>query len=59
VAKFGEANIHQALSSLTKAGEIRCVCQGVYDYPSYSDLLNRQLSLDLDRVAHVLARKFN
>lgn len=59
VAEFGEANIHQALSSLTKAGKIRRVYQGVYDYPRYSELLNRQLSPDLDQVAHALARKFN
>jgi len=59
VAEFGEANIHQALSSLTKAGKIRRVCQRVYDYPRYSELLGRQLSPDLDQVAHALARKFN
>ena len=59
VAEFGESNIHQALSSLTKTGKIRRVCRGVYDYPRYSELLNRQLSPDLDQVAHALARKFN
>ena len=59
VSEFGGANIHQALSSLTKAGKIRRVCRGVYDYPRYSELLDRQLSPDLDQVAHALARKFN
>jgi len=59
VAEFGEANIHQALSSLTKTGKIRRVCQGVYDYPRFSQLLDRQMSPDLDQVAHALARKFN
>lgn len=59
VAEFGEANIYQALSSLAKAGKVRRVCRGVYDYPRYSELLNRQLSPDLDQVAHALARKFN
>ncbi len=59
VAEFGEANILQALSSLTKAGKIRRVYRGVYDYPRYSVLLDRQLSPDLDQVAHALARKFN
>ena len=39
VAEFGEVNIHRALSSLTKAGKIRRVCRGVYDYPRYSELL--------------------
>ena len=59
VSEFDEANIHQALSSLTKTGKIRRVCRGVYDYPRYGDLLDRQLSPDLDQVAHALARKFN
>ena len=44
VAEFGETNIHQALFSLTKAGKIRRVCRGVYDYPHYSELLGSQLS---------------
>ena len=59
VAEFGEANIRQALSSLNKAGKIRRVCRGVYDYPRYSELLDRQLSPDLNQVANALARKFN
>lgn len=59
VAEFGEENIHQVLSRLARTGTIRRVCQGVYDYPRYSDLLKRRLSPDLDQVAHALARKFN
>jgi len=59
VSEFGETNIHKALSSLTKDGKIRRVCRGVYDYPRYSELLGRQLSPDLNQVAHALARKFN
>lgn len=59
VAEFGEANIHQAFSSLTKVGKIRRVCRGVYDYPRYSELLDRLISPDPDQVAHALARKFN
>lgn len=58
VADFGEANIHKALSALTKAGTIRRVCVGVYDYPRQSELLG-QLSPDIDQVAQALARKFN
>lgn len=52
-------NIHQALSSLSKAGRIRRVLKGVYDYPRFSDGLNRDLSPDVDQVALALARKFN
>ena len=59
VVEFGEANIHQALSSLTKAGRIRRVCRGVYDYPRHSELLNRPLIPNPDQVAYALARKFN
>ena len=59
VAGFGEANIHQALSTLARAGKIRRVCHGVYDYPRHSDLLDQTLSPDIDQVAQALARKFN
>ncbi|HMV22201.1 MAG TPA: DUF6088 family protein [Rhodocyclaceae bacterium] len=59
VADFGEVNIHQALSTLARAGTIRRVCHGVYDYPRYSDLLGQALSPDMDQIAQALARKFN
>lgn len=59
VTGFGEANIHQALSTLARAGKIRRVCHGVYDYPRHSELLGQALSPDIDQVAHALARKFN
>lgn len=59
VADFGEANIHQALSSLARAGTIRRVCHGVYDYPRHSELLGQALSPDVDHVAQALSRKFN
>ncbi|MBI4995709.1 MAG: hypothetical protein HZA64_13320 [Rhodocyclales bacterium] len=59
VAGFGEANIHQALSSLARAGTIRRVSRGVYDYPRHSELLGETLSPDVDQVAQALARKFN
>jgi hypothetical protein len=59
VAGFGEGNTHQALSSLARAGKIRRVCHGVYDYPRYSELLGQALSPDVDQVAQALARKFN
>jgi hypothetical protein len=59
VAEFGEANIHQALSSLARAGKIRRVCRGVYDYPRQSELLGQAVSPDIDQVAQALARKLN
>lgn len=59
VSEFGETNIHQALSGLARAGTIRRVCHGVYDYPRYSELLDQTLSPDIDQIAQALARKFN
>ena len=58
IAEFGEQNIHQALSALNKAGTIRRVCHGLYDYPRQSKTLG-QLSPDINQVAYALARKFN
>lgn len=58
MADFGETNIHQSLSGLARAGTIRRVCVGVYDYPRHSELLGF-LSPDIDQVAQALARKFN
>lgn len=59
VAEFGEVNIHQALSSLARAGTIRRVSRGIYDYPGHSELLGKTLSPAIDQVAQALARKFN
>lgn len=59
VTEFGEVNIHHALSSLARAGKIRRVCHGVYDYPGQSVLLGKPLSPAIDQVAQALARKFN
>lgn len=59
VTDFGEANIHQALSTLAREGRIRRVCRGVYDYPRLSELLGQPMSPEIDQVAQALARKFN
>ena len=52
-------NIDKALSLLTKEGKIRRIARGLYEYPRFSKLLDRELSPDMDKVAHALARKFN
>jgi len=52
-------NIDKALSSLTKKGKIRRVARGIYDYPKYSELLQKELSPDIEQVARAYARKFN
>jgi hypothetical protein len=54
---FGKRGaVDMALSSLTKAGKIRRVCRGVYDYPVQSELLGDRLAPDFDQVAHAIAR---
>lgn len=46
------------LSELTRQGKIRRVARGVYDYPRFSELLQKMLSPDIDQVAAAYARKF-
>jgi len=58
-AGLGQSDaLDQALSRLAKAGRIRRVMRGLYDYPKFSTLLKKELSADVDQVAHALARKF-
>lgn len=53
----GDDLVRKALSSLQKAGTIRRVRTGLYDYPRISTLLHEQMGPDLDQVARALARK--
>ena len=56
---LGDPNsIDRTLSRMVRKGVIRRVMHGLYDYPAYSNLLKKELSPDVDRVAHALARKF-
>lgn len=58
-ADLGSADaIDKALSRLAGAGRIRRVLRGLYDYPKFSTLLDKELSPDIDQVAQALARKF-
>lgn len=52
------ATVERALSRMADKGTIRRVMRGLYDYPAYSKLLKKELSADIDQVAHALARKF-
>jgi hypothetical protein len=52
------ARPEDALGSLAKAGTIRRVIRGIYDYPRFSDLLQKPMSPDVHQVANALARKF-
>lgn len=58
VDRFARQQIDNALSDLAQAGKIRRVARGMYDYPRYSNLLQKTLSPDLDQVASAYARKF-
>jgi hypothetical protein len=52
------ASIDRTLSRMAEKGTIRRVIRGLYDYPAYSKLLKKDLSPDMNQVAHALARKF-
>jgi hypothetical protein len=52
------STIDSALHRLAQQGQVRRIIRGIYDYPRSSNLLKRQLSPDIDKVAHALARKF-
>jgi hypothetical protein len=54
----GTSTIHWALYELEKAGTIRRVLRGIYDYPRLSKLLDAALPPDIHQVAKALARKF-
>jgi len=58
IRDISRQQIDRALSDLARAGAIRRVCRGIYDYPKFSELLQQQLSPDFDQVAQAMARKF-
>lgn len=57
--KFSRAQADNLLSELVKKGKIRRVSRGIYDYPKFSELLQKTLGPDIDQVARAIARKFN
>jgi hypothetical protein len=59
VHKFTRQEIDNTLSDLAQKGKIRRVARGIYDYPKYSELLEKELSSDIEQVAFAYARKFN
>lgn len=56
LADFKRNDIDTALFTLEQSGKIRKVCRGIYDYPMYSELLQKHVAPDLDRVAETIAR---
>ncbi len=59
IKEFSGDNIDKALSILAKDGKIRRITRGLYDYPKFSELLQKELSPDIEQVAYAYARKFN
>lgn len=57
--KVSRQQADSVLSELVKQGKIRRIARGIYDYPAYSKLLQKNLSPDIDQVARAYARKFN
>lgn len=53
-----ENAVDKSLIRLLEKGKIRRVIRGMYDYPGYSKLLDKELPPDIDQVAHALARKY-
>lgn len=58
-SRFERQQIDNALSDLAKEDKIRRIARGLYDYPRYSDFLQKTLSPDIDQVAYAYARKFS
>ena len=59
IETISNENITKALSTLENEKKIRRIDRGMYDYPKYSELLQQDLSPDIDQVAQAYARKFN
>ena len=58
-SKFTREEADNLLSDLRRAGKIRRVARGIYDYPKYSEILKQDLSPNIDAIARAYARKFN
>ena len=57
---IADANsVSQALFRIEKGGVIRRVINGVYDKPSYSELIHEYGVPRIDKIAEALARRFN
>lgn len=57
--RFVADDANKSLSMLHKEGKIRRLARGLYDYPKYSEFLEKELSPEFDKAAEAFARKFN
>lgn len=55
---FKTWEINNSLEDLTDEGKIRRIRRGLYDYPLYSEILEKFVSPDMEQVANAIARKF-
>jgi hypothetical protein len=59
-SSIGSRNsIDFAIHRLHKRGVIRKIVRGIYDYPRYSKILEKNIAPDIDKAAHAIARKFD
>jgi len=58
IKDFKRWEISDSLEDLTNEGRIRRILRGLYDYPLFSELLNKTVAPDMEQVASALARKF-
>jgi len=59
LADFKRFEIDDSLQELKNCGTIRQLSRGLYDYPIYSEILNKYVAPDIFKVAEALARKFS
>ena len=58
IKDFKRWEVGDSLEDLTNENKIRRIRRGLYDYPLYSELLNKTVAPDMEQVANALARKF-
>lgn len=58
ISDFKRWEIDNSFEDLTKENKIRKIIRGLYDYPLYSEILNKAVAPDMEQVANALARKF-
>ncbi|MEI8388811.1 MAG: DUF6088 family protein [bacterium] len=58
IKDFKRWEVDDSLEDLTNENKIRRIMRGLYDYPLYSEILNKTVAPDMEQVANALARKF-
>lgn len=56
---FKRWEISNSLEDLVNEGKIRRIIRGLYDYPIFSNILNKNVAPDMEQIAFALARKFS